>query len=534
MKRFIAFFLALLMLVMLLCSCELELSDKEDDDTSSTEDKDSSSDDSTSSSENESSSSSSSEGNDDIEELFKNSPKYDYNLAKYISLPAIKGHKIRVDLGEIQASIDGEIANRAVSKIVAEEADIVDVVITITEMVHLDTENGDTIDMKGEFIYSSDIASTYDKKETITIHSLGDGTFIKSIEDSIIGTKLGNDRTMTATLPEIEELSSLQESYPDAYERLAPYAGSDVYVSFSFVSRDTREGDVVEVSYIGYYTDENGDILVENGKEVTFEGGSGTSRVYLGARLFILDFEKGLVGLDVGKQTNIKATFPSDYGASELAGRTVIFKATVTDIYKAPKYDIDFINSVYGEHYTSVEEYENEILSTYALAEITDYLCKNSTVIEYPENEYKLYEAQLNELSSNFEESYGMTFETYLKNYIGYNSIEEYIHYIMKRELAYYAYAQLNGLTVTQKDFDDAKSELIELLKDNYMMSNSSLSEEKAREMATEYVSENSSYADIHQDALYNIVEDYILTDCVIEKIPANYTSVTNGGSLFE
>ena len=37
--------------------------------------------------------------------------------------------------------------------------------------------------------------------------------------------------------------------------------------------------------------DENGNILVKDGKDVTFEGGSGTSKVYIGSRTFIKDFE---------------------------------------------------------------------------------------------------------------------------------------------------------------------------------------------------------------------------------------------------
>ena len=541
MKRIIALLLAFLMIVMLLCSCDTLIKDDadEDDDEEKSSNSSSSSTSSSTSGDDESSSSStesSSDGEDEInriKEHFKSAPKYDYNLIEYITLPDVSSHKIKVDLDMIQTSIDSSIASYAVQTIVASRNDTVDMLLSVTERLYIDS--GDSVvDMRGDLIYSSDISSTYDEKETVTIENLGSGSFIKSLEEKFITAKLGENYKVTYTIPSLAELEELQANYPSIYETLSPFAEKDVYVSYSFVSRKVREGDVASVTYTGYYTDDEGNILVENGKEVAFDGGSGTSNVYIGSRTFIVDFEKGLIGLPVGKEGQFKATFPSDYQATELAGKTVIFKATVKTIYKAPEYNLAFVQNHYGEQYTSIEEFESDLINSYVLSQIMDYLVKNSTVIKYPQMEYKLLKSQMTETGKSFEEYYGTTLEEYITRYLGYESLDDYIYTCMKSELIYYTYAQINSLTVKKSVFESAKSKLIDMYKQNYMMSDSSLTEEQATEKATEYVNDNLTYSYIYQEAIYTLVDDFIVTDCIVETIPSTYTSVTNGGSLFD
>ena len=460
--------------------------------------------------------------------------KYDYkNLGKYITIPSINGHEIKVELDMVQMTIDQDIASLATDKITAQAGDTVNVVITLQKYVVLGKdEAGNDIDQKGETIYTSDDSVTTDVKETITILNLGGGNFLKGIEDRIIKSKLGeNTIENDYIIPPLEDMANLQTNYPHIYEKLAPYTGQRMFLSYSFTSRPVKEGDVVSVTYTGYKTDTNGNILIDSsGKEVTFEGGSGTSKVYIGSRTFIVDFEKGLIGLPVGKEGQFKATFPSDYGVESLNGTTVIFKATVNAIYQTPEYNAEYIKTNYGDKYATVEDFENALIDSYAAQQIVEYLVSNSTVHKYPKKEYKIIKQQLEQSASSIQSQYKMTLEEYVKAN-GFASIDDYIYNVMKAELAYYAYAQQYGIVVTDADIANAKAELIDLYKEQYKSNSSTLTDSEALQYATEYV-ETLTNADLHQEALYGLVGEHIMTQYVLVKVEPTYTSVTKGGSL--
>ena len=461
--------------------------------------------------------------------------KYDYkDLGKYITIPSIAGHEVKVELDMVQMTIDQDIASLATNKITAIAGETVEVVITINKYDVLGKdEAGNDIDKKGDIIYSTDDATTTDKKEAITIVNLTGGSFLKAIEDRILKCKLGESTTENDfIIPSLEELASLQDKYPEVYEKLAPYTGQRTFITYSFVSRAVREGDVVSVTYTGYKTDDNGNILIDStGKQVTFDGGSGTSKVYIGSRTFIVDFEKGLVGLSVGKEGQFKATFPSDYGVEELNGKTVIFKATVSAIYDAPEYNLEYIKTNYGDKYASIEEFENALIDSYAAQQIVEHLVSNSTIHKYPKKEYKIIKQQLQESATSIQTQYNMTLEQYVQAN-GFATIDDYIYNVMKAELAYYAYAQVHGIVVTEADITNAKNDLIEVYKNQYLSNSSTATEADALSYATEYV-ETLTPADLHQEALYGVVGEHILTQYKLTKVDQTYTSVTDGGSLF-
>jgi len=68
-----------------------------------------------------------------------------------------------------------------------------------------------------------------------------------------------------------------------------------------------------------------------------FEGGAAEDYpLTLGAGAFIPGFEEQLIGVKAGEETEVKVTFPEDYGAEHLAGKEVTFDVTVKAV-KAPK-----------------------------------------------------------------------------------------------------------------------------------------------------------------------------------------------------
>ncbi|MBQ8145471.1 MAG: FKBP-type peptidyl-prolyl cis-trans isomerase [Clostridia bacterium] len=463
--------------------------------------------------------------------------KYDYDMSKYITIPTIKDKEIEVELDSIQATIDSDIMSAASDKYTAQEGDNVKMFITIKELFwNADKTIDSSKDANGNenILFTTDVESTADIKETILIKNLGAGSFNSGIEEKFLKKKLGQEHTDTYTLP--ADLSSLKNVLTEEqYNKIAPYAGKDCYITYKFSSIQVREGDVVNVTYTGYYMDENGNIKLDaNNKEQKFDGGSGTSKVYVGSRTFIKDFEIGLIGMWVGEEGQFKATFPDDYHAEDLKGKTVIFKATPKEIYVAPKYDLDFIKETYEGDYKSVEEFEKELIKSYASQQLLDFLVTESLVLEYPKAEYKLIKKSISDMELDFAAQYGMEFDTYLKTYLGFESRDAYIKYTMKMEMAYYAYAQKLGIAPTEADIATARAELIENYKAQYMSSSSKLTEAEALEYATSFVDESLSESDLYQEALYKLVGDHLETQYVLKEVATTYTSVSKGGSLFD
>lgn len=246
------------------------------------------------------------------------------------------------------------------------------------------------------------------------------------------------------------------------------------------------EGDVVEVTYKGFFTDENGDILLdENGDEVAFSGGSGTSVCYIGSRLFIKDFEIGLIGMTLGVQKDFKAVFPEDYGVIELDGQTVVFRATVNKVCKGASYNVELVNKYYSSNYKSTDEFEAEIKGSYVKEMAKRQFMSSALVLEYPATEKALWESRISE----------EYFDSYLKYFVGFESRDAYIKSIIKEEMAYYAYARANGIE-PQGDFSDDYSE--------------------------------------YEDALYELVDKHLESITTVNEIKETYTSVTMGGALID
>jgi len=91
--------------------------------------------------------------------------------------------------------------------------------------------------------------------------------------------------------------------------------------------RKAKEDDVIEnfdwvvIKYAGFNS--------ENPEEA-IPGTQGENEVYIGAKQFIADFEKALLGMKVGEtREKVPCAFPEDYHAKQIAGTTILFDITV-------------------------------------------------------------------------------------------------------------------------------------------------------------------------------------------------------------
>ncbi|MDQ6751166.1 MAG: trigger factor [Actinomycetota bacterium] len=105
------------------------------------------------------------------------------------------------------------------------------------------------------------------------------------------------------------------------------------------VQRAAQSGDYAVIDYAGSVDGE------------PFEGGSARDQlVELGSGRLVAGFEEQLVGASAGDTPSVEITFPEDYGARALAGKTASFEVTVKEVKAKhlPDLDDDFASDAAG------------------------------------------------------------------------------------------------------------------------------------------------------------------------------------------
>jgi trigger factor len=103
------------------------------------------------------------------------------------------------------------------------------------------------------------------------------------------------------------------------------------------VERTASLGDVVTIDYEGSM------------QGTPFEGGSGVGQVVeLAEGRFVPGFTAGIEGMRAGETRQIQATFPAEYPAADLAGKTADFSVTLHEVKELdpPVIDDDFARAV--------------------------------------------------------------------------------------------------------------------------------------------------------------------------------------------
>jgi len=122
-------------------------------------------------------------------------------------------------------------------------------------------------------------------------------------------------------------------------------------VHYQTVEREARTGDRVHLDYQGRIDDQ------------PFPGGEARDfPVILGEGRTLPDFEGSLAGMKTDETRTFDVTFPADYFAQELAGKTATFEATVKSVHEAqfPEIDTTFAASL-GVHEGGVVKLREEI-----------------------------------------------------------------------------------------------------------------------------------------------------------------------------
>ncbi len=117
--------------------------------------------------------------------------------------------------------------------------------------------------------------------------------------------------------------------------------------------RAVADGDIANIDYEGFCDG------------VAFAGGKGEGYdLAIGSHSFIDTFEEQLIGKNIGEETEVNVTFPTEYHAPELAGKPAVFKVKINSIKvkELPELDDDFAQDV--SEFDTLEEYKNDLKTT--------------------------------------------------------------------------------------------------------------------------------------------------------------------------
>ena len=221
--------------------------------------------------------------------------------------------------------------------------------------------------------------------------------------------------------------------------------------------RASEMGDTADIDFEGFVDG------------VPFEGGKGEHhKLKLGSGQFIPGFEEQVAGKNIGDEFDVNVTFPTEYGASELAGKAAVFKCKLHGITKEelPELDDEFAKDM---AFDTLEEYKADVRAKIVermekTAEqvienrILDALLENMEA-EIPESMYaNEVENQLREYDMQLRQN-GLDLNTYFK-YTGQNldqlreNFRPRAERSVKVRLALEAVVKAEGIKATEEEIE--------------------------------------------------------------------------------
>ena len=211
---------------------------------------------------------------------------------------------------------------------------------------------------------------------------------------------------------------------------------------------------------------------------VAFDGGKGEGhKLKLGSGEFIPGFEEQIVGKNVGESFDVNVTFPTEYHASDLAGKAVVFKCKLNALTteELPELDDEFAKDL---SFDTFEEYKADVrkkLEEKAAktadraveGKLNDLLLENLEV-EIPESMYQAeIENQVREYDMQLR-SNGLDLNTFFK-YTGQNldqlreNFRPRAERAVKTRLALEAIVTAEGISATDEEIEAEYKRLAEM-----------------------------------------------------------------------
>lgn len=237
----------------------------------------------------------------------------------------------------------------------------------------------------------------------------------------------------------------------------------------------TKVGDKIKLDYSGTL----------NG--VAFSGGTATDVEYtIGSGRFIEDLDKGLAGLEVGREYDIPCHFDDSYSNSDLAGKDVNFNVKVNAIVTTtlPEYNDDFVKTIvatgsYDTQAQTTDEFTKYVEQTLKdsaqqsfdsnkYSAVWDKINETTTVSGYPEDEIADLKQTINDNVKSEYSYYGTyysgidSFESYLKNVYGFADeaafneyADQYARNYLKEKMILTLIGEKESVTVSDDEINE-------------------------------------------------------------------------------
>ena len=317
----------------------------------------------------------------------------------------------------------------------------------------------------------------------------GTGDIISEAMEKIVDAKYGETIVKEKLIPVVEPKLEIEKANDDELEfkitfildpevKLGEYKGLKVKKEKVKVTKEEVEHEVGHI--LDRYAElvskdgavEEGDTAIIDFKgfkdNEAFDGGSAEGySLEIGSHSFIPGFEDQIVGMKLEEEKDITVTFPEDYFSKELAGKPAVFKVKLHEIKKKelPKIDDEFAKDVsefetLAELKNSIKERMQKANEEKAKYEMEDAALKpvsDNVEIDIPSG---MIDAEIDNMMKDIEQRLqyqGLTLAQYFTlsgkteaqvreemkeqaKKAGIN--DEFLKYILTRELAYSAYKE--------------------------------------------------------------------------------------------
>ena len=231
------------------------------------------------------------------------------------------------------------------------------------------------------------------------------------------------------------------------------------YEKITAEDRTVREGDIICVDYKG----------ILNG--TAFSGGTAADQlitVYEGTG-YIDGFASGFIGASVGVPSSFDVTFPENYGAADLAGKTVTFEFTVDYVVGIEDLTDALAAELSNGAYPTVDQYMIYQRNLLVQAELWEKVVTGATVKEYPEQQVEYYYRQFRAIYQSAADYYGISYEFYIEYFgISDEQIRQDAAVSVREDLVYYSILKAEGITLSDEEFDERIESYVKRYKEEF------------------------------------------------------------------
>ena len=259
--------------------------------------------------------------------------------------------------------------------------------------------------------------------------------------------------------------------------------------------RAVKDGDMTVLDFEGFVDG------------VAFEGGKGENYpLTIGSNAFIPGFEAQLVGAEIGKEVEVKVTFPEEYHAADLAGKDAVFKCTIKEIKEKelPELDDEFASEV--SEFETLAEYKADVQKK--LAEKKEAEAKDA-------KEEAVINAIIEDAAMDIPEAMVMTTQRQM--------VDEFGQRLQMQGLSIEQYFQFTGLTA-EKFLEQTKPQAEKRIKTRLVLEavaakeNMEVSEEEFEEELNKMATAYSMKVDEIKDMVGEYEQKAIKSDILIKK----------------